>query len=132
MRIRNMLCLCLATPPTARFITISEPAGAGRLWPLLKGCTMNAYAVAVPEKTVVSQPHEIVKRDGVRGRFDPDKIASAIFRAGCATGEFGEFEANLIAAQVVKVLSHKYCGDVPAIEGIQDVVEHALIAANHF
>ncbi len=42
-----------------------------------------------------------------------------------------EDEAALLTAQVMKVLIHKFHGQAPSIEQIQDVVEHTLIAANH-
>ncbi len=76
-------------------------------------------------------PREVLKRDGRRAPFDANKIRSAILRAGQATGEFGEAEADLLTAQTAKVLIHKYHGTPPGIEGIQDVVEQTLIAANH-
>ncbi len=76
-------------------------------------------------------PREVLKRDGRRAPFDANKIRSAILRAGQATGEFGEAEADLLTAQAAKVLIHRYHGTPPGIEGIQDVVEQTLIAANH-
>jgi ribonucleoside-triphosphate reductase len=76
-------------------------------------------------------PHEVVKRDGRRAPFDAGKIRSALLRAGQATGEFGEVEADLLTAQAMKVLVHKFRTAPPDIERIQDVVEHTLIAANH-
>jgi len=76
-------------------------------------------------------PREVLKRDGRRAPFDANKIRSAILRAGQATGEFGEAEADLLTAQAAKVLIHKYHGTPPGIEGIQDIVEQTLIAANH-
>jgi ribonucleoside-triphosphate reductase len=92
-------------------------------------------------KTLAVLPTRIQKRDGAEVVFDAGKIESAILRAGRATGEFDELEAKLLTAQVVKVLAHRYgrTGDaglgqprIPNIEGIQDVVEQTLIAANHF
>jgi ribonucleoside-triphosphate reductase len=92
-------------------------------------------------KTLAVLPTRIQKRDGAEVVFDAGKIESAILRAGRATGEFDELEAKLLTAQVVKVLAHRYgrTGDaglgqprIPDIEGIQDVVEQTLIAANHF
>jgi len=78
-------------------------------------------------------PSRITKRDGQQVAFDASKIESAILRAGQDTGEFGALEASLLTAQVVKVLAHRYDnGQVPDIEGIQDVVEQTLITANHF
>jgi ribonucleoside-triphosphate reductase len=95
--------------------TLDQAADAGR--PLL-------VAVAVPGR--------IQKRDGSVVPFDGEKIFSAIRRAGAATGEFDEAEARLLTAQAVKVLSHRFTGQIPDIERIQDVVEQALISANHF
>ncbi len=78
-------------------------------------------------------PTRVVKRDGAAAPFDARKIESAILRAGRASGEYGELEAALLTAQVVKVLSHRFHGGrAPQIEDIQDVVEQTLIAANHF
>ena len=82
-------------------------------------------------------PGEVIKRDGRRVPFDAGKIRSAILRAGQAAGElggaeFGEAEADLLTAQVVKVLAHSFRATPPDIERIQDVVEQTLIASNHF
>ncbi len=80
---------------------------------------------------LVSLPAAVIKRDGSRADFDADKIRFAIQRAGQASGEFDGSEAGLLAAQVTKVLIHKFHGEPPAIENIQDVVEQVLISANH-
>ena len=94
---------------------------------------------ALPKLAIL--PRRVRKRDGQQVPFDAAKIEAAIGHAGRATGEFGELEATLLTAQVVKVLAHRYGGDlakaqdesrVPDIEGIQDVVEQTLISANHF
>ena len=74
---------------------------------------------------------EVIKRDGQRAQFDVAKIRSALLRAGQASGEFGEAEADLLTAQVMKVLMHSFRNAPPDIERIQDVVEQSLIAANH-
>jgi ribonucleoside-triphosphate reductase len=72
------------------------------------------------------------KRDGSEIPFEAARIESAVARAGAATGEYGEDEARLLSAQVVKVLAHgRFAGGVPEIERIQDVVEQTLISANH-
>ena len=73
----------------------------------------------------------VVKRDGATVPFEPDKIRSAIRRAGEATGEFDSDEASLLTTQVLKVLRHKFGPAAPQIEQIQDVVEQVLISANH-
>src|SRR5512139_2163285 len=80
---------------------------------------------------VETLPREVTKRDGRRAAFDAAKIRSAILRAGQASGEFGESEADRLTAQVVKVLIHSVRNAPPDIERIQDVVEQGLIAANH-
>jgi len=76
-------------------------------------------------------PRRIVKRDGGEAPFDPEKIVSAVRRAGAATGEYDADEARLIASQALKVLRYRYEGASPTVETVQDVVEQALIASNH-
>ncbi len=80
----------------------------------------------------VIPPRHVVKRSGEAVSFDGAKIRSAIARAGKATGEFDDDEAGLLAIQAIKVLSHRFVDAAPHIEQIQDVVEQALISANHF
>ncbi len=79
-----------------------------------------------------SLPEQVIKRDGRRAPFDTGRIRAAILKAGQATGEFDAGEADLLCAQVVKVLRHQYRQHAPDIERIQDAVEQTLIAANHF
>ncbi len=80
----------------------------------------------------VLPPRTVVKRSGVNAPFDGTKICSAIERAGKATGAFDAAEAQLLTIQTLKVLSHRFHDRSPHIEQIQDVVEQALISANHF
>ncbi|MHB1091741.1 ribonucleoside triphosphate reductase [Thiobacillus sp.] len=80
---------------------------------------------------IADMPREVIKRDGQRAQFDVVKIRSAVLRAGQASGEFGEAEADLLTAQAMKVLIHSFRNSPPDIERIQDVVEQSLIAANH-
>ena len=81
---------------------------------------------------LVSLPRGVIKRDGSMVPFDSEKIRSAIQRAGAATKDFDANEAFLLAAQVVKVLIHKFRAEPPHIEKVQDAVEQVLITANHF
>ncbi len=82
--------------------------------------------------SVARLPTQVRRRDGSQASFDSGRIASAIRRAGDATGEFDEDEARLLTAQVVKVLTHgQFTDGIPDIERIQDIVEQTLIAANH-
>ncbi|MBK7006249.1 MAG: ribonucleoside triphosphate reductase [Burkholderiales bacterium] len=84
-----------------------------------------------PNPIPITLPRQVIKRSGQRVAFDATKIQSALLRAGAASGEFGDDEAALLCAQVGKVLIHRFRGEAPSIEQIQDVVEHTLIAANH-
>ena len=79
-----------------------------------------------------SYPHDVVKRSGAIVPFDGGKIRAAVARAGTATGEFAEAEAELLTSQAMKVLNHRFGAKAPHIEQIQDVVEQVLISANHF
>lgn len=83
-------------------------------------------------KIDISLPfQEIRKRDGRLVPFDPSKIKNAIAKAGSASGEIDQFEAELLTVQVIKVLSHSHRYGIPEIEQIQDIVEHVLITANY-
>ena len=89
--------------------------------------------MSTPLPRLATLPTRILKRDGSEMAFDASKIRSAMERAGRATGEFGEAEADRLTSQVIKVLSHRFhSGRLPDIEAIQDLVEQALIAADYF
>lgn len=81
--------------------------------------------------TLVTLPREVIRRSGQRVPFDAERIRAALQRAGKATDEFDAAEAALLTAQVVKVLIHRFHGEAPTVEQIQDVAEQTLIAANH-
>ena len=95
-------------------------------------CSLGTTMETIPEVQAVGVPIQVLKRDGRRVNFDLRKIQSALQRAGEASGEFGPQEAQLLTAQVVKVLSHRHGARPPEVEQIQDTVEQALISANHF
>ena len=77
-------------------------------------------------------PRRIVKRDGNTEPFEAARIASALTRAGAASGEFDAEEADLLAARVLKVIRHRYGTSEPTVEQVQDIVEQTLVDANHF
>ena len=81
--------------------------------------------------TLVTLPREVVLRSGQRAPFDAERIRAALASAGQASGEYGAEEAALLTAQVTKVLIHRFHGEAPTVEQIQDVAEQTLIAANH-
>ena len=93
---------------------------------------MSDPAVDLHIPVAPSVPASVVKRNGLIAPFNRDRIESAIFRAGQATGEFGRDEAALLTSQVLKVLCHRFPDHFPQVEQIQDVVEQTLISANHF
>ena len=75
---------------------------------------------------------QVTKRDGTLAPFDSSKIYNAILKAGTSTKEFGEQEAWLLTAKVLKVVEHKFSESLPSIEQIQDIVEQVLISDNYF
>ena len=75
---------------------------------------------------------QVTKRDGTLAPFDSSKIYNAILKAGTSTGEFGDQEAWLLTAKVLKVMEHKFSESLPTIEQIQDIVEQVLISDNYF
>jgi ribonucleoside-triphosphate reductase len=81
---------------------------------------------------VPKNPLSVIKRSGALAPFDAGKIRSAVARAGAASGEFADGEADLLTSQALKVIAHRFSDAAPSIEAIQDVVEQVLISANHF
>ncbi|OWW18704.1 ribonucleoside triphosphate reductase [Noviherbaspirillum denitrificans] len=73
----------------------------------------------------------IVKRDGTVKPFDPNKILSALLRAGQATGEYGHEEAEALTLQAVMQRIQLNSNTAPHIEQIQDVVESVLFDAGY-
>ena len=76
-------------------------------------------------------PQRIIKRDGAEVSFDAKRITVALTKAGRATGDFGEDEAQLLTQRTLKVLRHRFVGAPPTVEQVQDVVEQMLVDANH-
>ena len=76
-------------------------------------------------------PQRIIKRDGAEVPFDARRITVALAKAGRATGDFGEDEAQLLTQRTLKVLRHRFAGSAPTVEQVQDVVEQMLVDANH-
>jgi len=75
---------------------------------------------------------KIKKRDGSIVEFDPLKITSAIAKAGNATGEFGESEAEKLTRRVLNLAHELSLGLIPEVEGIQDIVEQVLFDSPFF
>jgi ribonucleoside-triphosphate reductase (formate) len=92
---------------------------------------MQTHDPAVPITKKPFLPAGIVKRDGQRVAFDPRRIAVALARAGLASGEFDDDEAELLTQRVLKVLRHRFAASDPTVEQVQDIVEQVLVEANH-
>jgi len=71
---------------------------------------------------------KIEKRDGSLAKFDPEKIAGAMEKAGTATGEFGREIAEKLTQRVIDILNKQFDADhLPTVEKVQDAVEHVLM-----
>ncbi len=69
----------------------------------------------------------VIKRNGTRTPFDPDRICAAITRAGRAAGEFDASVAGRITEVVLNKLQPLVIDRDPTIELIQDHVELTLM-----
>ena len=83
------------------------------------------------EEKAGETPMSVVKRDGKVVAFDPAKIASAITRAGNATGDFPAEEGARIAQCLTSMLTALAGAAAIEVEEIQDAVEVALLHAGH-
>ena len=74
---------------------------------------------------------QIIKRDGSVKPFDSSKIASALLKAGQASGEFDREESARLTAQAVLQKIQLQGHVIPHIEQIQDVIESVLYDAGY-
>ena len=74
---------------------------------------------------------KIRKRDGKLVKFDIEKLALAVGKAGKATGEFDEKVAHKLAEKVVEKAPEKIRRRIPTVEEIQDVVEEVLLGSKY-
>jgi anaerobic ribonucleoside-triphosphate reductase len=71
---------------------------------------------------------KIEKRDGSLAKFNPERIATALEKAGTATGEYKRDVAEKLSAKVIDILNRQFDTDrLPTVEKIQDIVEHVLM-----
>ena len=71
----------------------------------------------------------IRKRDGRLVPFDPEKITSAIAKAGNATGEFDSDAARKLTIKVLALAENIYNNSIFSVEEIQDIVEEVLLSS---
>ena len=82
------------------------------------------------EKVISHEFSSIKKRDGVEVAFDYKKIIDAILKAGRATNEFEKYTAQLLTISVLNIASKRKEGEIPTVEGIQDIVEEVLFGSS--
>src|ERR1035437_4272428 len=70
---------------------------------------------------------KIIKRNGTKEAFDKKKIVTAIAKAGKATGEFRDEQAEEMTKQVVALVETRTGDKSPTVEMIQDAVEQILM-----
>ena len=71
---------------------------------------------------------KIEKRDGTLTKFEPERIVSAIEKAGLATSEYGHDIAEKLTQKVIDILNKQFDADnLPTVEKVQDAVEHVLM-----
>jgi len=71
---------------------------------------------------------KIEKRDGTLTKFEPERIVSAIEKAGLATSEYGNDIAEKLTQKVIDILNKQFDADnLPTVEKVQDAVEHVLM-----
>lgn len=73
----------------------------------------------------------IKKRNGTIVPFQVEKISNAIWKAGEATGEFTEENAEKLTLRVLNLAQQALPGSIPAVEQIQDIVEEVLISSQY-
>jgi len=81
------------------------------------------------EKVTITK---IQKRDGRVVKYNPDKIANAIFKAAVAVGGRDKQRAEYLAELVTKQLEETIpSGEIPTVEHVQDIVEKTLMENGH-
>lgn len=71
----------------------------------------------------------IIKRNGQKEKFQPEKIVLAIQKAGEATGEFDSKAARKLTVRVLNIMEQILTSHMPAVEEIQDIVEDVLLTS---
>ncbi len=74
---------------------------------------------------------KIIKRQGQIVKFDQKKILTAIAKAGQATQEFDQQEAEILTQKVVNKLAKNIKEETPHVEQIQDIVEDVLLNSRY-
>ncbi|MDD5341912.1 MAG: vitamin B12-dependent ribonucleotide reductase [Patescibacteria group bacterium] len=91
------------------------------------------FATRLLSKRFKQMPKEIRKRDGQVVPFDHNKIALAIQKAMISVNELNKSLARRLADEAVTILVERLpAGAIPAVEGVQDIVEEILVRSSLF
>ena len=74
---------------------------------------------------------KVIKRNDKEDVFERSKITAAIAKAGKATGEFRDREAEALTKQVIGCIEGKLGATPPHVEDIQDAVEKVLMRSRY-
>lgn len=74
---------------------------------------------------------KILKRNGKEEVFDRKKITAAIAKAGKATGEFRDTEAEKLTGKVIAYCKKSLGSTIPDVEKIQNAVERVLMRSQY-
>ncbi len=84
-------------------------------------------------RLVKQHAQQIRKRDGQIVPFDHNKIALAIMKAMHSVNEVNKAQAKRMASEVAAILTERLpAGEIPTVEGVQDIVEEVLIRENQY
>jgi ribonucleoside-triphosphate reductase len=73
----------------------------------------------------------IRKRDNRTVSFKPEKITSALAKAGTTTEEFNAKKAQELTDKVLEQAQNEIKAKIPTVEQIQDIVEEVLLKSKY-
>jgi uridine kinase len=80
----------------------------------------------------MSEIEYVIKRNGIKVPFTPQRITNAIYRAAVAVGGRDKETAEQLTKQVVAYLEEHFSSqNPPTVEDVQDAVEKMLIENSH-
>ncbi len=85
---------------------------------------LNQAGITIPEK--------IIKRDGRVVSFDIGRIERAMARCFASLARQPDTSLSELARRTVNIIAAQSNGDLPTVEGVQDIVEMVLQAAGEF
>lgn len=104
----------------------------GELFMPTPAVTKKQHQITKKGKGSLNTLLKIKKRNGEIVAFDQNKITQAIYKATIAVDRRNLELAQKVSDRVVELISEEITpGDVPSVEKVQDLVEKALIKAEH-